>query len=122
MGVRLHQHRQPHPDLADIFSGPQSRYLYQVDGLHAGLLDYFGDEFAEEYEEVEFLIGEEEPSPVASRTKGTKLKPTNADRARVVQRGLEKKAPFSCAESCTNSRARRMSMSGWRKPSSTSRW
>jgi hypothetical protein len=26
---------------------------------------------------------------------GTKLKPTNADRARVVQRGLEKKAPFS---------------------------
>jgi hypothetical protein len=53
--------RQPHPDLADIFSGPQSRYLYLVDGLHAGLLDYFGDEFAEEYEEVEFLIGEEEP-------------------------------------------------------------
>ena len=28
-------------------------------------------------------------------SKGTKLKPTNADRARVVQRGLEKKAPFS---------------------------
>jgi PIN domain len=54
-------HRQPHPDLADIFSNPQSRYLYQVEGLHAGLLDYLGDEFAEEYEEVEFLIGEEEP-------------------------------------------------------------
>jgi hypothetical protein len=32
-----------------------------VEGLHAGLLDYFGDEFAEEYEEVEFLISEEEP-------------------------------------------------------------
>jgi len=30
--------------------------------LHAGLLDYFGDAFAEEYEEVEFLIAEEEPS------------------------------------------------------------
>jgi hypothetical protein len=58
-------HRQPHPDLADIFSSPQSRYLYQVDGLHAGLLDYFGDEFAEEYEEVEFLIGEEEPRTLA---------------------------------------------------------
>jgi hypothetical protein len=54
-------HRQPHPDLADIFSGPQSCYLYQMDGLLAGMLDYFGDEFAEEYEEVEFLIGEEEP-------------------------------------------------------------
>jgi hypothetical protein len=31
--------RQPHPDLAALFSGPQSRYLYQVDGLHAALLD-----------------------------------------------------------------------------------
>jgi len=58
-------HRQPHPDLAEIFSIPQSRYLYQVDGLHAGLLDYFGEEFAEEYEEVEFLIGEEEPRTLA---------------------------------------------------------
>ena len=28
----------------------------------------------------------------------------------------------SCAESCTNSPARSMSMFGWRKPSSTSRW
>ncbi len=53
-------HRQPHPDLADLFSGSQSRYLYQVDGLHAALLDYFGEEFKEEYEEVEFLTGEEE--------------------------------------------------------------
>ena len=58
-------HRQPHFDLTDIFSSPQSRYLYQVEGLHAGLLDYFGDEFAEEYEEVEFLIGEEEPRMLA---------------------------------------------------------
>ena len=33
--------------------------------MHAGLLDYFGDEFAEEYEEVEFLIGEEEPRTLA---------------------------------------------------------
>jgi hypothetical protein len=58
-------HRQPHPDLADIFSSPQSRYLYLVDGLHAALLDYLGDEFVEEYEEVEFLIGEEEPRTLA---------------------------------------------------------
>src|SRR5579864_3733534 len=62
---RTGDHRQPHPDLADIFSSPQSRYLYLVDGLHTGLLDYFGDEFAEEYEEVEFLIGEEEPRTLA---------------------------------------------------------
>ena len=33
-------HRQSHVDLADIFSSPQSRHLYQVEGLHAGLLDY----------------------------------------------------------------------------------
>ena len=58
-------HRQSHFDLADIFSSPQSRYLYQVEGLHAGLLDNYGDEFAEEYEEVEFLIGEEEPRTLA---------------------------------------------------------
>ena len=33
--------------------------------MHAVLLDYFGDEFAEEYEEVEFLTGEEEPRTLA---------------------------------------------------------
>ena len=58
-------HRQPHPDLAALFTGPQSRYAYQVDGLHAVLLDYFGDEFVQEYEEVEFLAGEEEPRTLA---------------------------------------------------------
>jgi hypothetical protein len=58
-------HRQPHPDLADIFRSPTSRYLYQVDGLHAGLLDYFGEEFTQEHEEVEFLIGEDEPRTLA---------------------------------------------------------
>jgi hypothetical protein len=58
-------HRQPHPDLADLFAGPQSRYLYQVEGLHAALLDYFGDEFTEEYEEVEFLTSEGEPRTLA---------------------------------------------------------
>lgn len=54
-------HRQSHPDLVDLFSHPQSCYVYQVEGLHSMLLDYFGDEFLEEYEEVEFLINEEEP-------------------------------------------------------------
>src|ERR1039457_1614141 len=54
-------HRQPHRDLADLFPGQQSRYLYQIEGLHGMLVDYFGDEFLEEYEEVEFLINEEEP-------------------------------------------------------------
>jgi hypothetical protein len=58
-------HREPHPDLADLFTGPQSRYVYQVEGLHAVLLDYFGDAFAEEYEEVEFLVGVEEPRTLA---------------------------------------------------------
>jgi hypothetical protein len=58
-------HRQPHPDLADLFPGPQSLYAYQADGLHAVLLDYFGDEFREEYEEVEFLTSEEEPRTLA---------------------------------------------------------
>jgi hypothetical protein len=54
-------HRQPHPDLADLFPDRHSRYIYQIEGLHSTLLDYFGDEFLEEYEEVEFLINEEEP-------------------------------------------------------------
>jgi hypothetical protein len=54
-------HRHPHPDLADLFNDPASRYLYQVDGLHSILTDYFGDEFLEEYEEVEFLMNDEEP-------------------------------------------------------------
>jgi hypothetical protein len=58
-------HRQPHPDLADLFSSPRSRFLYGVEGLNAGLLAYFGDEFLEEFGEVEFLIGEEEPRTLA---------------------------------------------------------
>lgn len=33
--------------------------------MHAALLDYFGEEFEEEYEEVEFLTGEEEPRTLA---------------------------------------------------------
>ena len=58
-------HRQPHPDFADLFSAPQSRYLHGVEGVHDILLDHFGEEFVEEYEEVEFLLNEEEPRTLA---------------------------------------------------------
>jgi len=57
--------RQPHPDLAEIFADARSRYVYQIEGLHDLLLDYFDDDFREEYEEVEFLISEEEPRTLA---------------------------------------------------------
>jgi PIN domain len=58
-------HRVPHPDLADLFPDARSRYAYQIAGLHCVLLDYFGDEFTQAYEEVEFLVGEEEPRTLA---------------------------------------------------------
>lgn len=59
-------HRQPHPDVADLFDGTQSRYVYQVEGLHELLIDQFGDEYLEEYHEVEFLIGgDQEPRTLA---------------------------------------------------------
>ena len=57
--------RLPHPDLAALFDGSRFRYVYQVEGLHDLLLDYFGDEFLEEYNEVEFLINNEEPRTLA---------------------------------------------------------
>jgi len=53
--------RQPHPDLADLFDGAQSRYIYQVEGLDAMLAERFGNEFIEEREEAEFLATAEEP-------------------------------------------------------------
>jgi hypothetical protein len=37
--------RQPHPDLAGLFDGTQSRYAYQVEGLHEVLVEQFGDEY-----------------------------------------------------------------------------
>jgi hypothetical protein len=58
-------HRQPHPDLAGLFDGSRSHYAYKVEGLHDVLLGYFGDEFREEYNEVEFLISDEEPRTLA---------------------------------------------------------
>ena len=57
--------RQPHPDLAGLFDGTQSRYAYEVEGLHQVLLEQFGDQYLEEQDEVEFLISEEEPRTLA---------------------------------------------------------
>jgi hypothetical protein len=58
-------HRLPHHDLADLFDGARSRYIYQVEGLHELLVDQLGDEYLEEYYEVEFLINDEEPRTLA---------------------------------------------------------
>ena len=61
-------HRQPHLDLAELFDGMQSRYIYQLEGLDALLSEYFSDEFEEfieEREEVEFLMNAEEPRTLA---------------------------------------------------------
>jgi hypothetical protein len=55
--------REPHPDLADIFAADHSTYRYGVDGLHAGLEDYFGDAFLDIVSETEFL--QEEPRTFA---------------------------------------------------------
>ena len=55
--------RQPHPDLAPLFVSARSRYLYDVDGLNAALVDYFGEEFTELAEETELV--HEEPRTLA---------------------------------------------------------
>lgn len=55
--------RQPHPDLAYLFADKRSRYVYDVSGLNEALTDYFGAEFTEESEEVDFL--REEPRTLA---------------------------------------------------------
>ncbi|MEV4444820.1 PIN domain-containing protein [Streptomyces mirabilis] len=48
-------HRNPHPDLVDIFDQIRSRYVYGVDGLNSIMLSHFGDEFSELAEEVELV-------------------------------------------------------------------
>jgi len=50
--------RHPHPDLATLFTPEGSAYGLGVDGLNSILLDHFGDEIEELFEETEF---EEEP-------------------------------------------------------------
>ena len=50
--------RLPHLDLAELFDGPRSRYVYGVDGLRTLLAADFGAEFEELTEEVR-LVHEE---------------------------------------------------------------
>lgn len=50
--------REPHPDLADLFVGNGSNYGLGVDGLNTILLDHFGEELEELFEETDF---QEEP-------------------------------------------------------------
>jgi predicted nucleic acid-binding protein len=58
--------RLPHPDLADLFDGVRSRYIYKAEGLHELLVDQFGAEYLEEYHEVAFLIdSDDEPRTLA---------------------------------------------------------
>lgn len=58
-------HRLPHPDLADLFDGARSRYIYQVEGLHELLAEQLQGEYLDEYHEVEFLAEGEEPRTLA---------------------------------------------------------
>jgi hypothetical protein len=55
--------REPHPDLAHLFSDERSDYFYEVEGLDAALTQNLGAEFLEEAEEVELL--QEEPRTLA---------------------------------------------------------
>lgn len=55
--------RQPHPDLAPLFRGEQSSYLYAVDGLNAVLVEIFGDEFAELVDETDSVQQEPRTLP-----------------------------------------------------------
>lgn len=57
--------REPHPDIASLFDNMKFFYLYQVEGLHAMLINQFREDFLEEYEEVEFLIENDEPRTLA---------------------------------------------------------
>ncbi|MER6479884.1 PIN domain-containing protein [Streptomyces filamentosus] len=50
--------RQPHPDLAEVFSKKNSHYVYEVDGLVAALGEKLGSDYLEEAEEVEFIQSE----------------------------------------------------------------
>jgi hypothetical protein len=51
--------REPHPDLASLFSDQRSDYFYGVEGFDAVLIEKFGAEFREEAGDVVLL--EEEP-------------------------------------------------------------
>lgn len=55
--------REPHPDLASLFSDQRSDYFYGVEGLDAALMQNFGAEFLTEAEDVALL--QEEPRTLA---------------------------------------------------------
>ena len=58
-------YRQPHPDLAGLFSDDRSQYGYRVEGLNEILTTHLGDAFVEEQDEVDALAGYEEPRTLA---------------------------------------------------------
>jgi hypothetical protein len=55
--------RTPHPDLAELFSSPQSDYFYGVEGLDSALTNHLGQEFTDEADETELVL--EEPRTLA---------------------------------------------------------
>ena len=57
--------RQPHPDLAELFDGSRSRYVYQAEGLNDLLLECFGDWYLELQADIEFLLESDEPRILA---------------------------------------------------------
>ncbi len=50
--------RLPHSDIAPIFRGPRSRYLYGAEALHLALIDWFGDEYIEMAEDFDIIHDE----------------------------------------------------------------
>jgi hypothetical protein len=55
--------REPHPDLATLFSHERSGYFYGVEGLYAALVHHLGTAFTDEAEETQSL--QEEPRTLA---------------------------------------------------------
>lgn len=54
--------REPHPDLASVFEDDNSTYGLGVDGLNAIMLDHFGEEVEQLFEELDF---QDEPRRLA---------------------------------------------------------
>jgi len=46
---------RPHPDLASVFADERSCYVYDVSGLNDALVDFFGKDFTDEFEEFSFF-------------------------------------------------------------------
>jgi hypothetical protein len=58
-------HRQPHPDLAGLFDGERSRYVYGSESLHDLLLGQFEDWYLELQDEIDVFLDYEEPRTFA---------------------------------------------------------